>query len=228
MKAKKVKKGSYNIVIVMPTSSIEEIVDLDSADPNFKNEVVSEPGGQHLRNCFQCSSCTLTCPVAEIPTSELNPRKIIRQVLLGLRKDVLESKAIWQCVGCFECTDRCPQNVRFTEIIEALRRIAVRSTKIKDPKKRIKLSKEGKLKSSFDKRFTESVWLWGRSWEPEMIGRYILYGRGIPFGVLVGFNYISMILNLLIKLKIEFFPPWNPTARKEVRAIFKKAKSIEE
>ncbi|WP_455464155.1 4Fe-4S dicluster domain-containing protein [Candidatus Hodarchaeum mangrovi] len=212
----------------MPTSSIEEIVDLDSADPNFKNEVVSEPGGQHLRNCFQCSSCTLTCPVAEIPTSELNPRKIIRQVLLGLRKDVLESKAIWQCVGCFECTDRCPQNVRFTEIIEALRRIAVRSTKIKDPKKRIKLSKEGKLKSSFDKRFTESVWLWGRSWEPEMIGRYILYGRGIPFGVLVGFNYISMILNLLIKLKIEFFPPWNPTARKEVRAIFKKAKSIEE
>ena len=214
-------------VIIMSTTSMEKIIDLSTADPNFKNEVVNEPGGQHLKNCFQCSSCTLTCPVADAGF-ELNPRSIIRQVLLGMRKEVLESEAIWQCVGCFECTDRCPQDVRFTEVIEALRNIAVRSTKSKDKTKRVKIPKIGKHKHSFDKRFSESVWLWGRTWEPGLIGRYFMYGRGLPFGALIGFKYISMILGMLIKFKIEFFPPgfhpFNSNARK-VRKIYKNAKA---
>ena len=211
----------------MSITSMEKIIDLSTADPNFKNEVVNEPGGEHLKKCFQCSSCTLTCPVADAGF-ELNPRKVIRQVLLGMRKEVLESTAIWQCVGCYECTDRCPQNVRFTEVIEALRRIAVRNVKNKDKEKRTKLPKQGKLKHSFDKRFSESIWLWGRTWEPEYIGRYFMYGRGLPFGALIGFRYISMILGMLKKFKIEFFPPgfhpWNSNARK-VRKIYKKAKN---
>lgn len=212
----------------MGTVSIGNIIDLSTADPNFKNEVIDEPGGQHLKNCFQCSSCTLTCPVADcgVKNVELNPRIIIRQTLLGLRKEVLESKAIWQCVGCFECTDRCPQNVRFTEVIEALRHIAIRETKNTDKNRRIKIPKEGKLKHSFEKRFKETVWLWGRSWEMEMNGRYLLYGRGFPFGALAGFKYISMILSMLFKFKIQFFPPWNSAARKEVRKIFSRANNI--
>ncbi len=200
---------------------------LNTADLNFKNEVVAEEGGEHLKKCFQCSSCTLTCPVSDAGL-DLNPRNIIRQVLVGMRKEVLESKAIWQGVGGYECTDRCPQNVRFTEIVEALRRIAVRESKNKDKNKRIRLSKEGKLKHSFDKRFSESVWLWGRTWEPEMIGRYLMYGRGLPFGALAGFRYVSMMLGMFLKFKIEFFPPWNSKARREVRAIYKKAKKKEQ
>ncbi len=199
-------------------------IDLNTADLNFKNVVAAEEGGKHLKKCFQCSSCTLTCPITDAGL-ELNPRLIIRQVLVGLRKEVLESSAIWQCVGCYECTDRCPQNVRFTEVIEALRSIAVRESKNKDKTRRIKLSKEGKLKHSFDKRFSESVWLWGRTWEPEMIGRYLMYGRGFPFGALVGFKYISMILGMLMKFKIEFLPPRNSKARKGVRKIYKRAKA---
>ena len=201
-----------------------ETIDLNTADLNFKNVVVAEEGGEHLKKCFQCSSCTLTCPVADAGF-DLNPRQIIRQVLVGMRKEVLESSAIWQCVGCYECTDRCPQNVRFTEVIEALRYIAVRESKNKDKSKRIQLSKEGKLKHSFDKRFSESVWLWGRTWEPEMIGRYLMYGRGLPFGALAGFKYVSMILGMMTKFKIEFLPPLNSEARKGVRKIYKRAKA---
>ena len=201
-----------------------ETINLSATDLNFKNVVVAEEGGEHLKKCFQCSLCTLTCPVADVGL-DLNPRLIIRQVLVGMRKEVLESSAIWQCVGCYECTDRCPQNVRFTEVIEALRRIAVRESKNKDKSKRIQLSKEGKLKHSFDKRFSESVWLWGRTWEPEMIGRYLMYGRGLPFGALAGFKYVSMILGMLTKFKIEFLPPLNSKARKGVRKIYKRAKA---
>jgi hypothetical protein len=57
-----------------------------------------------------------------------------------------------------------------------------------------------------------------------MIGRYLLYGRGFPFGALVGFKYLSMILNMLVKFKIEFFPPRTGDTRKEVRRIFARAK----
>ena len=201
-----------------------QTIDLNASDLNFKNVVVAEEGGEHLKKCFQCSSCTLTCPVADVGL-DLNPRQIIRQVLVGLRKEVLESSAIWDCVGCYECTDRCPQNVRFTEVIDALRNIAVRESKNKNKKRRIKLSKEGKLKHSLDKRFSESVWLWGRMWEPEMIARYLIYGRGVPFGVFAGFKYVSLMFGLFKKFKIEFLPPRNSKARKGVKKIYKRAKA---
>ena len=81
------------------------------------------------------------------------------------------------------------------------------------------------MKHSFDKRFSESVWLWGRTWEPEMIGRYLMYGRGFPVGALIGIKYIGMILGMLTKFKIEFLPPMNSKARKGVRSIYKKSKA---
>ena len=52
-----------------------------------------------------------------------------------------------------------------------------------------------------------------------------MYGRGFPFGALIGFKYISMILGMLTKFKIEFFPPMNSKARKGVRKIYKRAKA---
>jgi heterodisulfide reductase subunit C len=57
--------------------------------------------------------------------SDFNPRKIIRQVLLGMREEVLSSSVIWCCVQCYSCTAKCPQNVRFREIVRALREMAV-------------------------------------------------------------------------------------------------------
>ncbi|MFW9855092.1 MAG: 4Fe-4S dicluster domain-containing protein [Candidatus Thorarchaeota archaeon] len=203
-----------------------QVYELNDESQAFRNEVVEEEGGHHLKSCFQCSSCSLACPVAEVGV-DLHPRRVIRQILFGLRKEVLQSPEIWKCVGCFECTDMCPQNVRFTEVIEALRRIAIRDSKHDNKNHRITLPKEAVLKHSFDKRFKESVWLWGRTWEPGMIGRYFLYGRGFPFGALIGFKYLSMILNLLAKFKIEFLPPRTGETRKEVRRIFARAKEIQ-
>ena len=93
-------------------------------DPNFKFEVASRPGGENIKACFSCGTCTATCPVSQIDT-EFNPRKIIRQVLLGLRDEVLSSPVIWRCVQCYGCYAKCPQNVKFTEVMAALRLIAV-------------------------------------------------------------------------------------------------------
>ena len=101
-----------------------EKIDGRNLDSRFKYDVAAHPGGENIKLCFACGTCTAGCPVAEID-KEFNPRKIIRQVLLGMREEVLSSPVIWRCVQCYSCTAKCPQNVKFREIIRALREMAV-------------------------------------------------------------------------------------------------------
>lgn len=94
-------------------------------DPNFKHEVAKEPGGKHIMRCFSCGTCTAGCPVRAMD-GKYNPRKIIHMVILGMRERVLTSDFIWLCSTCYTCYDRCPQGVHLTDIMTALKNIAVR------------------------------------------------------------------------------------------------------
>jgi len=91
---------------------------------SFKNKVRNTPGGANVLNCFLCGSCTAGCPVNEID-DEYNPRKIMRMVLLDMEDDVLRSDEIWKCNQCHACVVHCPQDVRFADIVRALREIAI-------------------------------------------------------------------------------------------------------
>ena len=93
-------------------------------DFGFKDEVASQPGGENLKRCFACGSCTLSCPVAEVEAS-YSPRRIIHMILLGLKEEVLSSMAIWYCLSCYRCQVRCPQDVKYPEIMRVLRKLAV-------------------------------------------------------------------------------------------------------
>ena len=90
----------------------------------FKDEVAAQPGGENLKRCFACGSCTLSCPVSEVEES-YSPRRIIHMILLGLKEEVLRSKAIWYCLSCYRCQVRCPQEVKYPEIMRVLRKLAV-------------------------------------------------------------------------------------------------------
>jgi heterodisulfide reductase subunit C2 len=100
-------------------------IDARDLDPKFKDQVAQHAGGENLKLCFACGTCTAGCPVSQVDP-EFNPRKIIRQVILGMRKEVLGSPLIWRCVQCYACTAKCPQNVRFREVTRALRELAVK------------------------------------------------------------------------------------------------------
>jgi len=47
-------------------------------------------------------------------------------VLLGMQDEVLQGKEIWLCSSCYTCQERCPQGIRITETIIALRNLAAR------------------------------------------------------------------------------------------------------
>ena len=104
---------------------MEKIVIDTSLDPNFKFEIAKLPGGENIKKCFACGTCTAGCPVFHVE-HEYNPRKIIRMILLGMREQVLSSKIIWLCSQCYTCSANCPQDVDFSHIMMALRNLAVK------------------------------------------------------------------------------------------------------
>lgn len=97
---------------------------LSKLDPNFKYEIAGKPGAENIKKCFSCGTCTSGCPVFQVEFG-YNPRKIIRMVLLGMRKEVLSSKMIWLCARCYACTANCPQDVSFADIMTVLRDMAI-------------------------------------------------------------------------------------------------------
>jgi heterodisulfide reductase subunit C len=117
--------------VVMPVSNEKETacINVSDLDAKFKYEVSEQPGGENLKLCFSCGICTAGCPVTEVE-SEYNPRKLIRMILLGMRQEVLSSDLIWLCSLCYTCYARCPQNVKFTDIMGVLRDMAVRENHV--------------------------------------------------------------------------------------------------
>ncbi|MEM2110439.1 MAG: 4Fe-4S dicluster domain-containing protein [Candidatus Bathyarchaeia archaeon] len=95
----------------------------------FSKEIVSRLGGETITFCYQCGTCASSCPIAKI-TEKFNPREVIRLALLGERKEVLSSGAIWLCSSCYNCQERCPQKVEIADVIYALRNIAIREGNI--------------------------------------------------------------------------------------------------
>lgn len=100
-------------------------LEVSKLDPTFCEEVIAQPGGGHVRRCFACGTCVAGCPVSEVDP-EYSPRKIIRQILFGMREEVLSSPLIWYCLVCYRCYARCPQDVNFTDVMRALRYLSLK------------------------------------------------------------------------------------------------------
>lgn len=89
----------------------------------FGSEVSEAPGGEHLNRCFSCGACSGICPVSQaIP--DFDPRKIIHMIRMGLKERLLKSDLLWFCSSCKSCVFVCPQDVRFADIMSAVKDMA--------------------------------------------------------------------------------------------------------
>jgi NADPH-dependent glutamate synthase beta subunit-like oxidoreductase len=92
--------------------------------PQFKSEVTATPGGELVKQCFDCGTCTGVCPVSESGTG-FDPRKILHMIKLGLKDKLLSSPTIWHCTHCDSCAFVCPQDVKFSAVADVLREMAI-------------------------------------------------------------------------------------------------------
>lgn len=87
-------------------------------------EIVATPGGEKIFSCLQCGTCGSACPVSVY--MDYTPRRLIGMVREGFKQEVVTSFAIWLCTSCYECTVRCPAGIKVTDVMYALKRIAIR------------------------------------------------------------------------------------------------------
>jgi len=90
---------------------------------SFLLQVANIPGGESIKKCIQCGTCTGSCPVSY--TMDITPREVIALFRAGDMESILSSRTIWICASCYACTVRCPQGVKVTDILYALKRLAI-------------------------------------------------------------------------------------------------------
>lgn len=191
----------------------EQTIDFGDLDSNFKYEVSEQPGGENVKQCFHCGICAVSCPVRRID-DDYNPRKIIRMILYGMKKELLSSETIWKCVHCHMCYERCPQDVKFAEVVEALKILAVREFE----KGNIKIKG---TKFAFDSIFADSIRHYGRVFETALIMRYMLKKKDVRFML----SYLPLGLKMARKRKLALFPK-KVKDLKEIERLFNETRGV--
>jgi len=94
-----------------------------ASDIDLLAAVTGLRGGERVIACYQCGTCSGSCPTA--PAMDYNPRSILHMLRLGLGERVLENPSIWLCTACYSCTARCPREIKISDTILGLRSLAV-------------------------------------------------------------------------------------------------------
>ncbi|MDP8241579.1 MAG: 4Fe-4S dicluster domain-containing protein [Candidatus Celaenobacter antarcticus] len=93
----------------------------------IKNSLVDkieEISGQNVFDCYQCGMCSSGCPVTDY--MDYSPNQVMRLVQLGSVDEILNSRTIWICSTCLQCSTRCPKGIDVAKVMEALRTINLR------------------------------------------------------------------------------------------------------
>ena len=90
----------------------------------FIDEIYKIPGGDGIRLCIQCGTCTASCPNAD--KMDITPSQLIAMARAGMRREVLSSNAMWYCLSCYTCTVRCPRGIKQTDFMHVLEYLSIR------------------------------------------------------------------------------------------------------
>lgn len=103
-------------------------------DPDFAQSII-DAGGKTLDLCYQCGTCTGSCPSGR--TTAFRTRQLIRKAQLGLKDDILPSEDLWMCTTCYSCVERCPRDVDIVDIIILMRNMAVQKGYMAEDHKKV-------------------------------------------------------------------------------------------
>lgn len=162
--------------------------DLFESSLGVVERVLDTSIAEKIKSCIQCGSCSASCPTAY--AMDYTPRQIIAALQAGRLERVLKSNTPWLCASCYYCTVRCPSGIEITDLMYALKRLA------------IKRGIYPKGSPVLYQAFTGTVDRYGRSAEMELMARYYLRTLN-PLGLI---KMAPMGLKMLLKGRLPILP----------------------
>ncbi len=156
---------------------------------SFLLQVANIPGGESIKKCIQCGCCTGSCPVSYM--MDITPREVIALIRAGEIEKILKSRTIWICASCYACTVRCPQGVQITDILYALKRLAIDQ----------KIFPKRFPVYALSQSFVDLANRFGRSYEPGLILLYALKTNPLKL-----ISMVPLFVRLLMKGRIGLLP----------------------
>jgi heterodisulfide reductase subunit C len=177
---------------------------------SFLKQLETIPNSEKIKSCIQCGTCTGSCPVSY--AMDISPREVIALFRAGDIDALLNSKAIWVCASCYACQTRCPALIKVTDIIYALKRLAIEK-EIYPPKFPV---------HTLSETFVGVMNRYGRLHEPIFMVSYLM--RTNPFKL---FSLMPLSLRMAKKKRIAYVPG-KIKGINGLKKIIKKAESMDE
>lgn len=171
-------------VLAGPPSAAEQAL-----QRRFIDQVREVPGIDRISRCLQCGTCTGSCPVSY--AMDISPRMVIALFRAGEMEKIFRSRTIWICASCYMCTTRCPQAIKITDLLYALKRTAIDEGLYPDRFPAYRLSTN----------FVRIVNRYGRNNELLLLARYYLERN--PFAML---RLLPLGMKLFRKGRVSLFP----------------------
>jgi len=120
----------------IPLHMLDSKTPLTPREDGLSPKVFKSTQATTFSHCFRCVTCTNACPVVrnyEKPSEAVGllPHQIMHAAGMGLWDLVFSSRMLWDCLGCYQCQEYCPQGVCVADIIYELKNLAVTRAKEK-------------------------------------------------------------------------------------------------
>lgn len=74
----------------------------------------------HAAACLECGKCTAVCAVA-LHDPSFSPRRLVEEIIQGQPLEARHNHALWACLTCRACQERCPQGVDYIGFVRGVR-----------------------------------------------------------------------------------------------------------
>jgi heterodisulfide reductase subunit C len=180
--------------------------------PRYETSPEVEKIVEAVSVCYQCGTCSGSCPVAPAGGMDYTPRTIMRLIQAGMEDEVLSSQTVWTCAACYSCAVRCPRGIDITDVMIRLRNLAL----IRGFPAKTGVARKGRI---YNVDFMRIVRRFGRIYELELVLRYHL--KTNPFNLL---GMAPVGLKMFLKHKLRLLPSLTED-RAEIKGMFYRLES---
>lgn len=91
----------------------------DKAGHSIMDDIKALLPQGNLSLCLTCGLCSSGCPATGL--EDMDPRKFLRMLVLGMDEELLKSDWPWMCTMCQRCVYVCPMKIDIPQMIFNLR-----------------------------------------------------------------------------------------------------------